>query len=222
MPVGGFTTFCWKGATRPLWPDRFFLTPERGVGGLEVEFVEVLNKLGDGLFDTAALLSVGGLFEGLPEFVEFVVELAAVMDEGIADCAAEAGFAAGVEELEVAGESEFEGEGADDAKEETVEGLEVEAVHPAYEEAEEGVVAVGVGVDLELLGEGGGGLGGRGGGAEFFNDFIEEFSGGVAGKGERDDAFRLLGVVQEGDEAVGELVGFTGARGGRDGYVLKR
>ena len=38
---------------------------------------------------------------------------------------------------------------------------------------------------------------------------VKEFTGGVAGKGERDDAFRLLRMVQEGDEAVGELVGFT-------------
>ena len=165
---------------------------------------------------------MGRLFEGLPEFGEFLVEFAAAVDKGIADRAAEAGFAAGVEELEVAGESEFEGEGAYDAEEETVEGLEVEAVHAAHEEAEECAVAVGVGVDLEFLGELGGGLRGRGGAAEFFDDAVKEFPGGVAGKGERDDAFRLLGEVQEGDEAVGELVGFARASGSRDGYVLKR
>ena len=57
------------------------------------------------------------------------------------------------------------------------------------------------------MGELGGGLRGSGGAAEFFDDVVKEFTGGVAGKGERDDAFRLLGEVQEGDEAVGELVG---------------
>ena len=202
-------------------PDRAFLSPERGVGGFEVETVEVFDELGDGCFNAAGLLSVGRLFEGLPEFGEFLVEFSTTMDEGIADRAAEAGFAAGIEELEVAGEAELKGEGADDAEEETVEGLEVEAMHGAHHESQEGVVAGGVGLDAEFAGELRGGIGGSGGVAEFPDDAVEEFPGGVAGKGERDDAFRLLREVQEGDETVRELVGFTGARGGRDRYVLK-
>ena len=164
---------------------------------------------------------MGRLFEGLPEFGEFFVEFTAAMDEGIADRAAKAGLAAGVEELKVAGEPKLEGEGADDAKEETVEGLEVETVHGTHHETEEGVVAGGVGLDAELAGELRGGIRCSGGLAQFPDDAVEEFPGGVAGKGERDNAFRLLREVQKGDETVRELVGFTGARGGRDRYVLK-
>jgi hypothetical protein len=164
---------------------------------------------------------VGRLFEGLPKFGEFFVEFPAAMDEGITDRAAEAGLAAGIEELEVSGESEFEGKGADDAEEETVEGLEVEAVHGTHHKAEEGVIARGVCLDAKFAGKLRGGIGGSGGFAEFPDDTVEKFPRGVAGKGERDNAFRLLREVQEGDETVRELVGFTGACRRRDRYVLK-
>ena len=180
-----------------------------------------MAKVGGGGCKAGGVWCLGGVLEGLLEFGEWRGEFPASMNEGIADRAAEAGLAAGIEELEVAGESELEGEGADDAEEETVEGLEVEAMHGTHHESQEGVVTGGVCLDAELAGEFCGGIGGSGGVAEFPDDAVEEFPGGVAGKGERDDAFRLLREVQEGDETVRELVGFAGARGGRDRYVLK-
>ena len=83
------------------------------------------------------------------------------------------------------------------------------------------MVARGVGFDFQLGRELGGGAWIAGGLAQLLDNFMEKFAGGCAGKGQCNDAFGLLCEVEQVDEAIGQLVGFTRAGGSGNRDVLK-
>ena len=72
------------------------------IGRSEIKRVEAVDELRDYLFDAALFLSVGGLFEGVPEFAEFGVEFSGMVHDVVAHFVADAGFATFVKEVEVA------------------------------------------------------------------------------------------------------------------------
>ncbi len=104
-------------------PDGVGTAPEGGIRRFKVEGEEAVDEVGDDALDAALLLPVGGLLEGMPEFVEFGAEFAGAVDDAVADFVAHAGLGGFVEQAKAAAEAEFEGKGGDDPVEEAVEGL---------------------------------------------------------------------------------------------------
>ena len=176
----------------------------------------------------------GGQAKGFQKFV-LLVGIGGAFEDVAEDVAAhDFGFVF-AEDLETAGESEFGGEAAHDVGEEGVEGAQEEAGHALDEEDEELLVValleffeLSVEGVLDLVGfacELAGGVFGGSAFGELLEDFVEEFSGGLAGKGDCENGFGawfFAGqevAAHDRDVAVGELPGLAGA-GRRENHFV--
>lgn len=213
-------------------PDFLLVAPVFIGGGAEEDFVVLGDEVFERAEDGGGFAPEGGALKGGEEF--FLVFGAVLpLEKSLVDLLASLRALMFVEHGHLSTEAEFGGVGANDAGEKGVEGAKKEARHSLDEKGEEfAVVAAGElregGVKRVVGGAGEFfcGLVGLGSLGEFFEDFFEEFSCGLAGEGDGDDALGLgcfSGeeiASEEGQVTVGELEGFTRTSRGADEFVI--
>ena len=125
-----------------------------------------------------------------------------------------------LEDFELAGESQLQREVARDPREKSVQRAEAEQVHRVRHVTQKlkKILRAQAGrPDLARQPLGRRRVRGRPG--QLVEDLVEKFSGGLAREGERNDPLRTRPERQQPHEAIRELIGFSGSRGGEDHHV---
>jgi hypothetical protein len=182
-----------------ILPDRGGVPPALGGRRIQIKIVEIVDVTIELFGDPVFIRSEGGETEGLEEGglgrILALPRKRTAREDGIVDARAGHGGLVIVHRLEVAGETELGGEGAQQVREEAVERAEKEPRHPRDEDAEEARVILrcergedGCERILAISGEGGGlfRIGGRLG--QLHEDGIEEFPRRLLREGRREDA----------------------------------
>ncbi len=204
-------------------PDAGGIAPDLQIGSALEEFELVLDQARDGAVGAFGFLAEGGELEGLHQFALFIGGEGGAFEEILEDEVVLRVFQ-GLHDGERSADADFEAERGEDLQEEGVEGADAELREGADETAEGGLRG-------RVRGETGqAGLGelpaqaavpriGSGGLGEAGEDAREDFAGGLAGEGERDDGGGIGSGGKQGEVAVAEGEGLAGAGGGGEGGI---